>query len=436
MQRVVIVVVVVAVLTLAAQVVFAGSLSFYQVGNKSVAMFQNETGKDVIGLVLKFTAPVSPVNTIGIGANMTLTSDDGNTLMFEGTVVPGGVWEVDWNSTEVKLVSARWLTKDSKEEIDVHAPTVNIFIKGGMVDERITFSALGSQGPDGKGLVHYAWEWEDGTTAEGYEVSRVYHHWGIHKVTLTVTDKGGDIASKTAVFVIHEPPPPPVVLQPKPTWILVYSQDFSSDPGFTSTAPTDVYWDPEAGNYYALIRDVASGKGYYVGYSPEFKMVNGDFKMTFDFTILHPNWGNYPQIRALNTQIAEDPNDLRFRSGYYEPFYFAYVWADAAYKKFQLGSTRDNPYTFTRYVTDDKHPVAGVWYHVNISYNSDHKTADWTITRKDNSSLFYSAHNLPFPISAGFNRLYIGYITVPPKYGTTSDIRVDNINIEALINKH
>ena len=215
-------------------------------------------------------------------------------------------------------------------------------------------------------------------------------------------------------------------------WALVYSEDFSLDPSFTSTAPSYVHWDAQQGNYYASIRDVSCGKGYYIGYSPEFQMVNGDFIMQFDFSILTPNWGNYPQIRALNTRIIEDPNDLTFRSGFYEPFYFAYEWADATQKKFSLGCRTDNLDAHTHYITDS-HPVPGTWYHVRIACHSASNTADWKITKINDGSLFYAASDIQFPISAGFNRFYVGFITAPPEYGSTSDIQVDNIKIWALI---
>ncbi len=58
---------------------------------------------------------------------------------------------------------------------------------------------------------------------------------------------------------------------------LVYSEDFSSDPGYDSFWDPYVFWDGVGGSYFALSLDVSSGVGRYMGYSPEFALITGDF---------------------------------------------------------------------------------------------------------------------------------------------------------------
>ncbi len=58
-----------------------------------------------------------------------------------------------------------------------------------MVGERLSFSGADSTDPDGR-IVSYAWDFGDGTTGSGVNVTHSYKAAGTYKVTLTVTDDG------------------------------------------------------------------------------------------------------------------------------------------------------------------------------------------------------------------------------------------------------
>jgi PKD repeat protein len=58
------------------------------------------------------------------------------------------------------------------------------------VGETVSFSAAGSTDPDGY-IVKYEWDFGDGTTGEGLNVTHDYAAPGNYKVTLKVTDNGG-----------------------------------------------------------------------------------------------------------------------------------------------------------------------------------------------------------------------------------------------------
>jgi len=60
----------------------------------------------------------------------------------------------------------------------------------GRVGERLSFSGADSTDPDGR-VVSYAWDFGDGTTGSGVDVTHVYTTAGSYKVTLTVTDDVG-----------------------------------------------------------------------------------------------------------------------------------------------------------------------------------------------------------------------------------------------------
>jgi hypothetical protein len=70
------------------------------------------------------------------------------------------------------------------------------------------FSALRSLDSDGR-IVKYAWDFGDGATAEGINVTHIYpKKGGRYNVTLTVTDDGGANATATLEIAVKPAPAP------------------------------------------------------------------------------------------------------------------------------------------------------------------------------------------------------------------------------------
>jgi hypothetical protein len=199
---------------------------------------------------------------------------------------------------------------------------------------------------------------------------------------------------------------------------LVYSEDFTSDPGYDSALDLYAFWDAVGGSYFALSLDVGSGVGRYMGCSPEFPVVSGDFTVSFDMAVLAQDWGCYPGIVFQNTNVS-DPFEF---DGYHKTFWCTFQWSDSVVKKFTLTSDQGGS------LTSVNSPNLGQWYHFEVVYHSAGQTADWTIT---SGGVFYQVTGVPFPISAGFNRLYIGEVTQAPWYGEQAAMRGDNINVWA-----
>lgn len=59
----------------------------------------------------------------------------------------------------------------------------------GLVRKTLKFNGADSSDPDGR-VVSYTWDFGDGTTGSGKNVTHVYKTAGTYKVTLTVTDDG------------------------------------------------------------------------------------------------------------------------------------------------------------------------------------------------------------------------------------------------------
>ena len=203
-----------------------------------------------------------------------------------------------------------------------------------------------------------------------------------------------------------------------PAGQVIYEEDFSSSPGFESTDELYSFWDAEGGSYVACSLDVNSGYGFYVGYSPEFSMVEGDFAVSVDFMVLAPDWGCYPAIGFQNT-LVPDPDQP---GGYALPMRLTYHWADDLPRRFML-------WFGDSYLVTPDSPEVGVWYRITIVHHSANSTVDWRVEERDSGMVFHEVFGEPRIMETGFNRVYVGEISTPPKYGEHAVMRADNIVI-------
>jgi len=107
---------------------FGAPFEFYRTG-WSVALFQNVTTEAFSGLWVKFSDSVQPLQTLGIGANVTLASNDAGVLLFKGTVPPLTALEIDWPLSGPTIAEAAWIREDgTRVAIQVHAPMARMVV--------------------------------------------------------------------------------------------------------------------------------------------------------------------------------------------------------------------------------------------------------------------------------------------------------------------
>jgi hypothetical protein len=82
------------------------------------------------------------------------------------------------------------------------APTASF--TASCIDLACAFDASASSDPDGT-LVGYAWDFGDGSTGQGAQVSHTYGAAGTYSVTLTVTDDGGATGTLTTKVTVTAP---------------------------------------------------------------------------------------------------------------------------------------------------------------------------------------------------------------------------------------
>ncbi|MCW4033803.1 MAG: PKD domain-containing protein [Candidatus Bathyarchaeota archaeon] len=83
-------------------------------------------------------------------------------------------------------------------------------------EQTISFDASRSSDPDGT-IVNYLWDFGDGTTATGVEVTHAYGQTGTFTVTLTVTDNDGAADSTSETKTVTNQPPVAVISETQTT---------------------------------------------------------------------------------------------------------------------------------------------------------------------------------------------------------------------------
>ncbi len=116
--------------------------------------------------------------------------------------------------------------------------------------ENVLFNAAASSDPDGT-ITAYSWNFGDGTTGTGMNITKAYTSAGTYVVTLTVTDNLGATGTTTRTIQVGTPPPPPPTLPGMPTidkpGIYVWGDPenhwhvtVAGDPSWTSPRPFEV----------------------------------------------------------------------------------------------------------------------------------------------------------------------------------------------------
>lgn len=298
------------------------SFEFCTAGSDSIGFFNNLTGARIDGLILRFSSPIEPGHSVGVGGDMTISANSDGVIVYRGQVVPQGVWEVDWASEVAQLESAAWLIGDDiVQEIDVHVPTARFTMVSGPWALSLRFAARGSIDPDGLPLQRYVWEFSDGVIVEGFEIVRSFPTPGRASVRLTVWDSEGKSATREQPFTVRaEPTVPPSPYRIAFTaWIdgqreiLVINEDGTGLVRLTDSTSDDwgPQWSPD-GTQIAFYSDRGgSGRRIY--------MMDADGsnqRMLVDISLTEFDWGpdgtivfNGPSSQLYTVQ--SDGSDLR-----------------------------------------------------------------------------------------------------------------------------
>ncbi len=259
------------------------------------------------------------------------------------------------------------------------------------------------------------WDFGDGTTYSNMDevAVHIFNTEGIFTVTFTITyDDNTSISDQITIIVSKST----TDSSPAST---IFSEDFSTDPNFTSLSSTYAYWDATQENYYVQTRDNLNDE--YWAYSPSFPEVDTSKPAVIQFDVMfeYQDWGTYPGVRFFNNE----PIDLRDQNNI-NSFYLFNAYSDNYYKKIGIIDSVGNR-TYTPTISDD------VWYGIRIEL-SGNDTASITVTRLSDNAIIHEVSDITF-IPQNLSYMGIGYYG-PADYGDSwSPIRVDNVQISGSI---
>ncbi len=209
-------------------------------GPPSSAIFTNLSGQEVVGLKIIFSVPVPSATGYGMGASAAVTSNEGQTLTFGGTIGSFGGVYAQWKE-DAQILAASWFTEDgSAIPIDLHQPFARMtgsasyrfahilsfgpqtgivlaqygYFAGQIVATFVLDGGL-SAVYDGSEVARYQWEWNDGVIQNGPTAERTMlitmdlgdvfgqTSYYVGSVTLTVWSVNGSSSSVTKTFLLR-----------------------------------------------------------------------------------------------------------------------------------------------------------------------------------------------------------------------------------------
>jgi PKD repeat protein len=222
-----------------------------------VVAFDGDDSSDADGTVVSYAWDFGDGNTANV-ANPT------HTYATAGTYTAQLVVTDDEGATGTDTVTIVVNANQAPTAVASASPTV------GKEPLEVTFSSAGSADPDGT-IVSYAWDFDDGNTANVANPTHTYAVAGTYTATLTVTDDNGATDTDTVTVVVNANQPPVAAANATPTagqvpLTVSFSSAASTDPdgtivsyawafgdGNTSSLPNPVYTYSAVGTYTATL---------------------------------------------------------------------------------------------------------------------------------------------------------------------------------------
>jgi len=197
---------------------------------------------------------------------------------------------------------------------------------------------------------------------------------------------------------------------------IIYSEDFSTDPGFTSLAPSLVNWNSGAENYQAETYRNNNQKYWAYKDVPSFQSTA---LKTISVDIFYEtlNQLTYPAFRFF----ADEPIESASLTNPYGLGFSQYNCCNDPDRFAVYDGLTGSREISTNHIT------SGVWYNILMEFSSD-LTFDALVTERNSGNVILDAEDLTYA-DTSYSYFGIGYYaTISPNVGPTTML-VDNIQI-------
>ena len=195
------------------------------------------------------------------------------------------------------------------------------------------------------------------------------------------------------------------------TWSTVYQTDFSTNPGWTTNAPSNMYWDSTGGRYHLQNTDSANQYTYVS------LPTSSRYKLEFDIMATRNDWAG--DIRFGLSDSSMDYNgtliDVNYWRGDLGNGTMAWYHQSGG-----GGGSVGSAYEFLHQLN--------VWYHNVLTYDSAAGgSISWQATRVSDGALMANVSASGLGSFSGINRLYSSDIGDTYAPGNTGAGYIDNL---------
>ncbi len=164
-------------------------LEMLRAGSTAEALITRTTGAAATTLTLKFNTSITHASAIGIGCTPKLTLNK-DTIVITGGIPKSATIDLKWTPPTARLLAGNWNDRplyiaDQSEGVTFNMPFSS------SVATATTGTPIRFVAPPTHGVKNYSWNFGDGTTATGANVTHTFAHAGQYLVTLQETEANG-----------------------------------------------------------------------------------------------------------------------------------------------------------------------------------------------------------------------------------------------------
>ena len=197
-------------------------------------------------------------------------------------------------------------------------------------------------------------------------------------------------------------------------WETIYSTDFSSNPGWLTNDPTNLYWNSAAGDYhYKLVNQTPSSVAYLpFSFDPQ-----KAYKLDFDIIVNECDWAGGPDVGLSGPNMTEGiPPKVLIR----------YQRDDGGVRTFTEAADNGGG----EYSALGVYFNLGTWYHNELVLDATGDTsAYFKITKVSDGSFVGDGTITGMDGFAGIDRIYIGSVDGHYAAGSTAEGFIDNVEL-------